>query len=524
MRTLFKNGLLYDGSCDKPYNGDILIEDDIIINIGNDIESAADRIVDCTGLSITPGWIDAHSHNDFYYDRENAETYFEPFLRQGITTQITGNCGFSVFGVEQDSIYKKDVGGGLFHAVDSGSYAQFLQRAKGNLFVNMAPLIGHGTARISISGLSPRKLGSTEKERLEALVDEAMEGGAFGGSFGFMYEPGMYAPMDELVGFASAIARRDGILTVHPRACSKMSMDYPLISRPHIELALEEVLKIARASKVKTEYSHLIFVGRTSWKCADKMLDMFRKARAEDIDIAYDNYSLCYGASVITVICPAWYMALDASKKRSAWVKAKLRLMINLSRKLLGIDYGDITVAWISPDHPEYEGRTIDEIARSSNKDPLDIYLELIELSNGKGRVYLGKYYNEALIQRLMNDDLSVFMTDAWIEEAGIQNGAAYQCFPNFLVIAKETNMPLEKVINKMTGKTAERFGIPKRGFLRQGWFADLTIFDEQKLSVALDRAGSTPRGIMYTVVNGQFAVDNGKYRTQRAGMVLSKG
>lgn len=523
MRTLFKNGLLYDGSCNEPHNGDILIEDDFIAQIGDIKEETADRVVDCTGLSITPGWIDAHSHNDFYYDRENAETYFEPFLRQGITTQVTGNCGFSVFGVEPDSKYKQDVGGGLFHAVQSGSYAQFLQRAKGSLLVNMAPLIGHGTARISISGLSPRKLDPAEKKRLVSLVDEAMAGGAFGGSFGFMYEPGMYAPMDELVDFASAVAKHDGILTVHPRACSKMSMDYPLLSRPHIELALEEVLQIARTSKAKTEYSHLIFVGQTSWKCADRMLDMFRKARAEGVDIAYDNYSLCYGASVITVICPAWYMALDASKKRSAWVKAKLRLMVNLSRKLLGIDYDDITVAWISPDHPEYEGRTIGEISRSCDRDPLDVYLELIELSKGKGRVYLGKYYNEELIRRLMDDDLSVFMTDAWIEEAGVQNGAAYQCFPNFLVIAKENNIPLEKVINKMTGKTAERFSIPKRGFLRQGWYADLTIFDEKRLAVTLGKADSTPRGVMYTVVNGQFAMDNGTYRTQHAGAILSK-
>lgn len=522
MRILFKNGLLYDGTLADPERGDLLVDGDRIAKVGGVVDEPCDRVVDCEGLSVSPGWIDAHSHNDFFYDREDPELFYKPFLRQGITTQVTGNCGFSVFGVEPDSPHKDKVGAGLFVAAEPGSYKSFLQRAEGRLLVNMAPLVGHGTARIGVSGLSPKKLSPDERRRMLAAVDEAMENGAFGGSFGLMYEPGMYAPKDELVDFAKAVARHDGILTVHPRACSRISMDYPLLSRPHIEQALDEVIDIARQSGCRTEYSHLIFVGETSWKCVDTMLAMFDKARAEGIDIAFDNYSFLYGASVITVICPAWYMAMDEKKRHSPLTKAKLSLLVGLSRKLVGIGFEDFTVAWISKDHPQYEGRTIAEIAKAEGRKELDMYLRLIELSNGAGKLYLGKYYNEDLVARLMRSDLSVFMTDAWVEENGIQNGAAFQCFPNFLALAKKRGIPTKNVIHKMTEASALRFRISERGRLAPGCYADITAFDPARLTVDLADPTHTSEGIRYVMVNGTFAVDNGAYRAQRAGKVLS--
>ena len=116
MKTLFKNGTIYDGTGNKPYTGDVLIEDDRIAAVGGSITEAADRVVDLTGCQICPGLIDAHSHNDFFYDREDAEKFYRPFIEQGITTQITGNCSFSPFGVDPDTPYRDKIGGGLFDA------------------------------------------------------------------------------------------------------------------------------------------------------------------------------------------------------------------------------------------------------------------------------------------------------------------------------------------------------------------------------------------------------------------------
>lgn len=242
MKILFKGGYVIDGSGAPGFKGDVLVDGERIAAVGTNLDVQADKTVDCTGLTVAPGFIDAHSHNDFFYDYDDAEKYYEPFVRQGITTQVTGNCGFSPFGVAADSRFKDKVGGGLFHAKKPGSFREFVSAAEGRLFVNVVPLVGHGTTRISISGYDPTPLTKEQIAQEMRLVDEAMENGAFGGSFGFMYEPGIYAKHDELVEFAKRIAKYDGILTVHPRACSKVALGYPLLSKPHIELALDEVV------------------------------------------------------------------------------------------------------------------------------------------------------------------------------------------------------------------------------------------------------------------------------------------
>ena len=207
MKTLLKNGTIVDGSGGKPYVSDVLIENDKITKIAKDIDAADAEVIDCTGLTVAPGFIDAHSHNDFFYDYDDAERFYEPFIRQGITTQITGNCGFSPFGVDKNTKYKDKVGGGLFHAKNPGSFKDFVKNAEGKLYVNIVPLIGHGTTRISISGFDAKPLTKEQIDEEMKLVDEAMENGAFGGSFGFMYEPGMYSKTDELVAFAKELQK-----------------------------------------------------------------------------------------------------------------------------------------------------------------------------------------------------------------------------------------------------------------------------------------------------------------------------
>ncbi len=523
MATLLKQGLIIDGSGKKGFIGDILIDKDRVVKVAENIDAADCDVLDCRGAVIAPGFIDAHSHNDFFYDYDNAEDFYRPFIEQGITTQITGNCGFSPFGVAEDSKYKDKVGGGLFHAKNAGSFKDFVKAAENRIFVNIVPLIGQGTTRISISGYDSEPLGKEDIEREMKLVDEAMENGAFGGSFGFMYEPGMYAKEDELLEFAKRIAKYDGILTIHPRACSKVALGYPLLSKPHIEIALDEVARIAEQSGVRTEYSHLIFVGQTSWKSLEPMLAKFRELRARGVEIAYDNYSFTYGASVITIVLPSWYLALSKEERKKPFNMFKLKLMTYITKYALGIDFCDFTVAYISPEHKCYEGKTVSECAREEGLSDFDMYIKLVDLSDGQGRLYLDKYYNEEIIKRLMNDDLSVFMTDAWVEEAGTQNGAAYQGFPYFLVRAKEYGIPLEKVVRKMTGATADRFRIPDRGYIKEGAFADFTIFDYDKVKVNPKQPDFKPEGIKYVIVNGECVVKDGVYESKRAGKVILK-
>ncbi|MBR5049374.1 MAG: amidohydrolase family protein [Erysipelotrichaceae bacterium] len=524
MKTLFKNGTIIDGSGSAPYKGDVLIEDDRILKVEKTINEKADEVIDVSGLNVCPGLIDAHSHNDFFYDRKDAEKFYRPFIEQGITTQITGNCSFSPFGMSKDTPHKDKIGGGLFDCQHPGSFADFKKRAKGILYVNMAPLIGNGSIRAGMTGYDNTPYTEQQIEEIREHVREAMEGGAFGGSFGFMYEPNRYSKHDELIAFASEVAKYDGIVTVHPRACSIVSADYPLFTKKsHLEMGLDEVVDLMKEAGCRMEYSHLIFTGQRSWKLLDKMLAVFHRNSEEGYPLAFDNYAFHYGASVITVVFPEWYAALSKEEAAKPINRFKLSLTILMYRKVLGIDWPDMVVAYISDDHPEYEGKTVAQLAEEEGVKPIDMYLKLVELSNRAGSIYLGKYYNDEIVRRLMEDDLSVFMTDAWVEEKGLQNIAAFQTFPQFFLLAQRYGMPVERIVRKMTGATADRYHIPERGYLRPGYKADLTIIDPNNLKVDEKVPDHKPEGIEYVYINGQAVMVKGKYQSRKAGEVLLK-
>lgn len=524
MKILFKNGTVFDGSGNKPYVGDVLIENNTILKVGV-VDEAADEIVDATGLYVCPGFIDAHSHNDFFCCRDDSEKFFSPFVRQGITTQITGNCSFSPFGTDEDTPFRDKLGGGLFESDFSGSLASFCDELRGKLYVNIVPLVGHGAVRAGICGNNPAPLSSEQLKTEIEYVRQAMEDGAFGGSMGFMYEPSRYATKEELYAFAKEIAKYDGILTVHARACSAVSAEYPLLTKKsHLEIALDEIVDIMEKTGVRTEYSHLIFTGKRSWKKVDKMLKVFHTLKAQGKPISYDNYAFHYGASVITVIFPEWYTKLSKQQAKSPLNRFKLSLTILMYRKVLGIDWEDLTVAYINDEHPEYEGKTILQLAEEEGIKPLDMYLKLVELSNRTGRIYLDKYYNDEIVRTLMEDDMSVFMTDAWVEEKGRQNIAAFQTFPQFFLLGKRWGIAPEKIVRKMTGATADRFGIKERGYLKEGYKADISIVDPAKLSVDEAHPDSAPDGIHSVYINGKVVVKNGEYLGGTNGEFILKG
>jgi N-acyl-D-amino-acid deacylase len=524
MNILLKNGLVYDGTRSGPVVADVRIRGSLIDKIAPDLSVIeGEELIDCKGQCISPGFIDAHSHNDFFVNLRHSDEAIMPFLQQGITTQIVGNCGFSAYGVEEGSPFNHYVGGGLFRGGKPTSLLQFVDDTKGNLLLNLIPLVGHGTTRITVNGRGATVLTSEQYERQERVLREALQQGAFGGSLGLMYVPGMFAPKEELIKFAKIIKEYDGILTVHPRANSRIALGYSLLGKPHIEQALDEVIEIMKATGVRVEYSHLIFVGKSSWRCVDKMIEKFELARNEGYEIGFDLYPFTYGASVITVVLPDWYLKLDEKNRKSSWTLFKLRTIITLTKKLLGIEFSDMIVSYVGEKYKHYEGLTVQQIADQEKKSGFDMYLKLIDLSQGQARIMLGRYYNDAIIRRLMENDISVFMTDAWYEWSGTQNGGTYQAFPLFLEKTKSYQLPLEHTIHKMTGKTAERFHIPNRGFIREGYAADITVFDYDKIAVNQAIPHSTPVGIEHVIINGELMISKNKYSGKHPGIVLQK-
>lgn len=510
---LFKNALIYDGTGIEAFKGDILVENDKIVQVKNGIQAEEGwEVIDLEGLSVSPGFIDAHSHNDWFAIKNNPQKYFEPFIRQGITSFVTGNCGLSAIGFESESQHVDKIGGGLFSYADTtGKYptvSEFFSAIDRNTPCNIAVLAGHCTARASVAGYENRPLSESERKKMLAIMENALKEGACGLSLGLMYEPGIYAGIDELKDVAKLCEKYDKPMTVHPRACSAVSMTYPLLGRPHLLRALDELVEIASGSRMKLHYSHAIFVGRRSFRCKDELLDILHRLKDNGVDMGFDIYSELLGVSVITVVLPAWYQALSPTQKRHWFNKLKLSILIRATIILLGFGWDDIQIAYIGPGYERYEGKSVAQIAKEMGKSCLDAYLDLCEMSDFKGRINMGPYSTPEIVSELSKDDSCLYMTDAWVEDYGIQNPAIYACFPKFLKFSLcGTGDTMPNTIRKMTGAVAERFSIKDRGQIKPGFYADLTFFDEEKL-----RNGQTDQhqsfGIEKVYVNGIKVLD----------------
>lgn len=519
---LLKNGLIYDGSGQPPFFGSLLIENDRIKQVFHDADLCPEtdvEVVDCSGLIITPGFIDSHSHNDFFAGKTDNLPYFLPFIKQGITTMVCGNCGFSAAGYSENSPYNEQVGGGLFdnNHRDYSDFSAWVKEIEPQLPVNMVSLVGHGTVRIGINGKGNEVLNADQLAEMDHVIEKSLKQGAAGVSFGLMYEPGQFAPFSELERIAKIVKKHDKIVTFHARACSKVSTSYqpPVGGRAHNLRAMDEVLKITFGTRVRTEYSHLIFVGKQSWNTVEDSLQLLEDAKKTGHDIGFDLYPMEFGASVITVVLPPWYLAMSPKKRSRPFTKIRLAIEVFVAKKALGFGFQDILIANTFGQYPEIEGKRIAEIAKETKKSQLRTYLDIIDKTNAKVNVLMFNYQNTTIIERLRHHPQALYMTDAWIEpEASVQNDASYIAFAKFLKLAQSIDGKLEAAIEKMTAKAADRFKIPDRGRLSAGQYADINVIDPKRLDYT-EGNNESPSGWHQILINGRWVIKDGKVLTE---------
>ena len=519
MKTLLRNGKLYDGTGADPFTADILLEDDRIARIAPNLNVPADRVLDLQGKSVAPGFIDGHSHNDWFAIKKEPLPYFEPFIRQGITTFVAGNCGVSEIAFGENTPYMSKLGAGLFSFDGTtgcyGTPESFFAAVDRAMPCNMAVLAGHCTARAAAGCNENRRPTPEEEARMLSLLEESLRQGAAGISLGMMYKPGLYADVEELKKVAALCVKYNKPLTVHPRAESKVSMAYPqLLGRSHLLRAVDELVEISRGTCLKLHYSHAIFVGRRSLGAKDELLRIFSQLREQGVDVMYDIYNECLGVSVITVILPAWYQGMTPEERKKPFNRLKLAVLVKASSLLLGFGFRDIEVAYLGPGLERYEGKSVHDIAREEGISDLKAYLKLCELSHFVGRVNMGPYSTPEIISEFEHDPHCLYMTDAWVEDHGVQNPAIYDCFPKFLRDALlGTGDTLPNTVRRMTGATADRFMLADRGYLKEGYYADLTVFDEDALRQAVPDQ-QQPFGIDRVFINGRLVLDQGQLDT----------
>ncbi len=532
-KILLKDGSIVDGTGAAAFRGNILIEKDRISEISEKPITADAEEIDCQGKVITPGFIDMHSHQDWFMPSAEKFEFFAPFIEQGITTYVTGNCGFGAAGFRRETEYIELLEDNLFSAGHSGiswrsldNYFQHIEE-KG-LHQNIVTLSGLGTTRASIRGYDASPMKVEEKKEILSLLEESMDQGSRGVSFGLGYAPDIFTTFEEQKEIAEMVERKNGFITSHVRAFSTISGAYPVkpFGKAHNLLALEEMINLARETGVRMHISHLIFVGKKTWKTLDKALSLIDKAIDEGLDIHFDTYAHHCGATVVTGILPEWFMAEVPHAYEDPKLLRKCRNLMKLSFALLGFNAEDMQIAAANhPDMEQYNGMFVADIARDRKQKDFNAYIDLASKSNSTARMLLHKYSNREIVLELMRHRASHFMTDAWIEPEGLQNPAAFGCFPRFLQLARESGViSLEETVYKMTGKNAKQAGIADRGFLKNNMAADITVFDWNQVAdeTTLENSSQRPTGIDLVLINGKKVLENGEARKDvLAGSVI---
>lgn len=530
LDLLIKNGMVVDGTGKPAFQADVGVAAGRIVAVSPGIEQDAERIIQAQGLHVAPGFIDPHTHSDLTL---LANPRAESKIRQGITTEVLGNCGISpapLLGAAVEEVSAEARSYGL--DVTWRSMAEYLARLRNpGTAVNVVPLVGHNSVRGSVLGYDNVQPTPTQQAEMERLVAEAMEQGARGFSTGLFYPPGFYARTEEVIGLARIAARYGGIYASHIRSESDLLLE-----------AVAEAIEIGEQSGVQVEISHIKVEGYHNFHYLDPLLDLLEVADGNAVGwgvrLGCDQYPYIACQTWLTSILPYWAQAggarAVAQRLRDPEVRVQLRRDWEENRmewdNRSGVrDWTDILVTDCDA-RPEVLGKNIAEIAAADGKDPLETAFDLIVASEGQMMCVMFDQ-REDIVQTLMRHPLVVIGSDGWaLAPYGVlgqrkAHPRSYGTFPRVLgyYVREQKVLSLEEAVKKMTSMTAERFGLADRGVIRQGAWADLVLFDAQTVR---DRATFTdphqyPEGIPYVIVNGVVTIDQGQHTGALAGQVL---
>ncbi|MCR4430242.1 MAG: D-aminoacylase [Tepidanaerobacteraceae bacterium] len=525
LDIIIKNGKIVDGTGNPWFYADIAVKDGKIAAVGKMEEAEAREVIDAKWLVVSPGFIDIHSHSDL---EPMVNFRCESKARQGVTTELVGNCGDSaapVFGMSYDQ-QKEYIDGHYditsnWHTVDE--YLSKMDRAKPS--INYATLVGHGTLRKTVMGYERRPATKEELCRMKDLLREALRQGAFGMSTGLIYPPGCFADTGELIEISKVMAEEGGIYATHMRDEGEK-----------LEEAVAEAIEIGRKAGVPVEISHHKACGRSYFGRVEKTLKMMEEARVEGIDVTCDVYPYTATATGLASIIPDWAHEGGMEKLLDRIQDKTLREKIKeethpVQMALSG--YENIHVSYVgSEENRKYQGASLADIGRQLGKDPLDAALDLI--LEEKGEVGMIRFaMDEADVKMVLSHRLSMIGSDGsalapyGMLGKGHPHPRNYGTFPR--VISRYCRefkaISLEDAVKKMTYLPACRMGLSDRGLLKEGMAADIAIFDFENIrdTATYENPHSYPDGIKYVIVNGITVIRDGEHTGERPGKALRR-
>lgn len=522
---IIKNGLVADGTRNKAYKADIGIKDGLIAAVEPELSGGAGEVIDAEGLVVAPGFIDIHSHSDL--------CPFVPGLKpqsklyQGVTLEITGNCGMSNLPVNDAtrSMLTDYISKALelpLHGImlEDDSITDYVKHiARMPAATNVGVLIGHGTLRGCVMGLEMRKPSEAEQKQMEALLEHELQNGAFGMSLGLVYPPSSYGAREELTALAKVLARHGALLTVHLRSESAKVFE-----------AVDEMLDIARASGVHLEISHLKLMGKAQWGKSGQLLQKIKAARSEGLRVTCDQYPYLATSTGLSVIVPKWAMdggfeALCARLKNPS-AKLKAELAAELESR------GGAESVLVTSGHgkgSEFEGKRLSEIMAMYNLSAADAAIKVLVDTDGAASCCYFSLAEED-VENIIKEDFIAVGTDGYALSFGkdfMKNSMhprSFGTFPRYFETIRDKKLlSLEDAVYKATALAADILGINNRGRILQGMAADITVFDYAAIKDKADYINSAvkPQGIEYVVIDGKIALKNGEQVGKNTGRVI---
>ncbi|HHY35089.1 MAG TPA: D-aminoacylase [Firmicutes bacterium] len=524
LDIVFRNARIVDGSGNPYFVGDVGVRKGEIAFVSHGrthgIRSGARLTLDCSGLILCPGFIDIHNHSD-------AAIFVHPealnYVTQGVTTLVVGNCGSSAAPIGVDESLETGFSNnfeGIKKWRSFGAYLDELDKLPKS--VNICTLIGHGQVRKAVLGLTDRAPGEEELARMKDHIREAMASGAFGLSTGLIYSPGMYASAAEITELARVAAEFGGLYCTHLRSEADLEID-----------AVMEAIQIGRMTGCRVQIAHLKASGKRNWGTVRTVLDIMEYARRLGVEVTCDVYPFAPSGASLFILFPGWARSRGKDGLLELLKDAETRDRIRSELQRPAFDWENIyfdagpdgLMITLSRVHPEYQGKTLSEVARIRGENPLDAVLSLAEEDIDMSMVAGGMSEDDnraALAHRL-----SMVSSDSSVTEfgSGMPHPRAYCAFTRVIsrFVRDEALLTLEQAVHKMTGFPAWKLGLADRGAIRPGARADIVVFDFWKMKDTSDFGDPHhySEGVVHLLVNGEFVVKDGKPTGSMPGQLL---
>lgn len=518
-----RGGHIADGTGKPIFKGEVGITGDRIVEIGGHVSNANENI-DATGRIVCPGFIDVHSHSDVTL---LLDSLAQSKVRQGVTTEVIGNCGFGVAPIRPESREKlmgfwKRSGSEWYGLQPTWTTMDDYLRAleEHQVSLNVACLAAHGTIRFFVMEEDMRPATEADVELMKRTLDKCMVSGCWGISTGLRYKPGVYSKTEEVIELCKVAARYGGVYTTHLRSEG---------DNGEWKDAVNEAIEIAKRSGISLQISHLKALTRNVWNTSPEILKICSTAKKNGLDLHADQYPYDATETGIGVFLPSSATVAELPKLADSR-RAEVRKHV---AKILELRGGPerITIS-ICLEKKEYEGQSIKEISDSLKIAPADCILRIMIETNG-GAMIISQSMLEEDILRIMRTEYVMIGSDGYslspkgILGVGSPHPRSYGTFPRILgyYVRKKCTLPLEEAVRKMTSLPANKFGFRNRGVIKESAYADLVVFDPNTVNdlSTFSSPSQYPRGIEYVIVNGDLVVREANHTGATPGKVLRK-